>query len=295
MTELEKAAERIRQRLEHKEESAAPTYSGKYPISEESFKENSYLIQSVEKAQTLCNECDGIHCKQRVHGMKPTLSFSGDLVTEVLSVCPKAIKGNLKLRDLSNIPKRYANKSFNSIIENEGNTEALSALRWCLEHREEEKNGVFIQGSNGTGKTLMSIAFANESIKNGVETLFIPVVELLGKIKKSYSSNENQDFLDTVLNVPCLVLDDLGSQRMNAWVASELYLILNYRYMYMLQTVITSNYSMNELFRNLHILSDNGVLKDDENIGKQIMSRIAGMCLYVSVSGKDQRFSQDVG
>ncbi len=79
---------------------------------------------------------------------------------------------------------------------------------------------------------------------------------------------------------------------MNAWVASELYMILNYRYMYMLPTVITSNYSLPELLRHMQILSDKGVLKDDENIGRQIVSRIAGMCYCVPVSGADQRFSE---
>lgn len=291
-TRLEDAFSRVQKRL--MDSPCESLVRGTYPISETALAENESLILSVEKAQALCETCDGLHCKQRTKGMRPALRFDGDLVTEVIGVCPKAIKKQKEVHDFSNIPKRYLGKSFDDIRLTEGNQEAIKALQWCLMNIETEKNGLYLYGSNGLGKTLMTAAFAQEQIRKGVETMFISTGDLLDKLRHSFEDPNSFDF-NKVLNVPCLVLDDLGAQRMNAWVASQLFTLFDYRYTHMLQTVITSNYSLQQLRKNLFALHDRGVVKKDENIGLQILSRLAGMCYRVHVYGEDYRFKREEG
>ncbi len=289
---LENAVSRVRKRL--MENPNENLIRGTYPISESALEENKTMILAVEKAQALCENCDGIHCKQRSEGMRPALRFDGDMVSEVVSVCPKAVKKKKAMAAISNIPKRYLGKNFSDIKENSGNREAIKALQWCLKNPEAEKNGLYIYGSTGLGKTLMGVAFAQEQANKGVETMFISAVDLIAKIKQSFDNPESFR-LEDVLNVPCLVLDDLGAGQCTDWMASKLYELLNYRYTYMLQTVITSNYSLKQLQRHLSILPSKGVIKRDENIGMQIISRIVGMCFRVRIDGIDQRFLQKEG
>lgn len=289
-TGLEDAVERVRKRL--MDYPCDSQIRGTYPISESALAENKALILAVEKAQALCESCDGVHCKQRSDGMRPALRFDGDRVSEVVSVCPKAVKKKKAMATIANIPKRYFGKNFSDIRENNGNKEAIKALQWCLQNPEAEKNGLYLFGSTGLGKTLMGVAFAQEQLAKGVETMFFSTGDLITKIKQSFDAPDSFH-LEEVLNVPCLVLDDFGAKQFTSWSASQIYEILNYRYTYMLQTVITSNYSLKELQRHLAFLPSKGVMKKNENVGMQIVSRIAGMCFRVRVEGPDQRFAEE--
>jgi DNA replication protein DnaC len=74
----------------------------------------------------------------------------------------------------------------------------------------------------------------------------------------------------------CLILDDLGTEKVSDWVLQSMYQIINARYVQMRQTVITSNHSLEEL---------------RSRIGDRIPSRIAEMCEVFELRGKDRRVS----
>lgn len=72
----------------------------------------------------------------------------------------------------------------------------------------------------------------------------------------------------------CLILDDLGVEKVSDWSRTILYSLLNYRYNELLPTIITSNFNLPWIAQNL----------DD-----RLASRLAEMGIVVDLGGKDNR------
>lgn len=108
-----------------------------------------------------------------------------------------------------------------------------------------------------------------------INAIFITVPELLMKIRSCFSLDKCEEtIVNKYSNVPFLVLDDLGVEKGSEWALQTLYIIINNRYSNCLQTVITSNFSIEEI----------GI-----KLGDRIASRIAGMCDVVELTGTDRR------
>lgn len=71
-----------------------------------------------------------------------------------------------------------------------------------------------------------------------------------------------------------LCIDDIGAEKMTAFVQQITYYIINYREQEMLHTLITSNFGLQQI---------------DEQIDTRISSRLGGMCKVVKLTGKDRR------
>jgi DNA replication protein DnaC len=72
---------------------------------------------------------------------------------------------------------------------------------------------------------------------------------LLEELRRGYQG-ENHDYdrrFDMFLNVPLLVLDDLGTENPTPWVQEKLDTIIDYRLMHGLATIITSNLALDQM------------------------------------------------
>ena len=99
-------------------------------------------------------------------------------------------------------------------------------------------------GGNGTGKTYLAAAAANDLSHQGYPVFFAFVPDLLDQLRGSYTSDSGinyDEIFDLVKNVPILVLDDLGTQSSTPWAEEKLFQIINHRYLCSLPTVITSS------------------------------------------------------
>jgi DNA replication protein DnaC len=70
--------------------------------------------------------------------------------------------------------------------------------------------------------------------------------------------------------VPLLVLDDLGAERLTDWVTEALFRLINHRFEWRLRTVITTNYSPNEMA---------------ERVGERTWWRVVQLADLVRVAG----------
>ena len=117
----------------------------------------------------------------------------------------------------------------------------------------------YIQGPVGSGKTIQAAFLCLEAKKRKYlevtdrEILFITVSEFLNMIKVSYSDPESDEqlILDRYSEAEFLVLDDFGPERSTDWAMALLYLLINRRYENLLDTVITSNLTLEELTTKL--------------------------------------------
>lgn len=114
-------------------------------------------------------------------------------------------------------------------------------------------DGLYIEGTNGTGKTHLAAAIALQLINEGIPVICKTSSDLFLDIKKSFNGGgvRESDVLDIYKRVDLLIIDDLGKEQCSDWSMSTLYSILNDRYEDMKPTIITTNYNADGLISAL--------------------------------------------
>ncbi len=110
-------------------------------------------------------------------------------------------------------------------------------------------DGLYIEGTNGTGKTHLAAAIALQLIGEGIPVICKTSSDLLLDIKKSFNDSgaQEHEVLAVYKKVDLLIIDDLGKEQCSDWSMSTLYSILNDRYEDMKPTIVTTNYNADAL------------------------------------------------
>jgi DNA replication protein DnaC len=148
-------------------------------------------------------------------------------------------------------------------------------------HLAQDKGGLYIYGSVGTGKTVYASALLLGVIKTsflenkGVPTaIVITCLELLDQLRKEIQAPASISILETVINTNLLLLDDLGTEKPSEWVLQTLNHLINSRYENLRPTIITSNFPLTVI---------------GERLDQRLASRIYGMGKVIEFTGKDKR------
>ena len=106
---------------------------------------------------------------------------------------------------------------------------------------------MIIAGEAGTGKTHLAVAIAIEVMKSGRKTIYRTVDEIMDELTQK-DNDDDEDFKEYLdlknefSNVPCLVVDGFcEGNANNDRGMCDLYAIIDRRYVYGLQTIITIN------------------------------------------------------
>lgn len=153
----------------------------------------------------------------------------------------------------------------------------------------QDGTGLYIEGTNGTGKTHLAAAIAMQLMtEQKISCICKTAGDLLLDIKSAFdgdSVNEKQ-VLQIYKDVPLLIVDDLGKEQCTDWSISTLYSILNDRYEKMLPTIITTNYNSDDLVR---ALTPKGY---DNYKAKAIISRLREVSKVLTMAWDDYRQSR---
>ena len=156
---------------------------------------------------------------------------------------------------------------------------ALSAAKRSAALLGEGKCNVYIYGKAGLGKTFLTHCIAKEAKDLGLETLYFSapaLVELLGEI--SFSKSGDAAFERRALReADVLLIDDLGAELTNTFVASQLFRIVNERLLAGRSTVISSNLSLPQL---------------RDTYSDRLYSRIASGYSVIRLVGEDIRIKK---
>ena len=153
------------------------------------------------------------------------------------------------------------------------------------------RNGLFITGPKGTGKTHLAAAIANQLMQQGTAVICMTMIDLLDRIKQTYEQSRQYggetsegNVLSTYKTVPLLVIDDMGKEPATEWAVSKVYAIINARYEAYMPTIITTNYSDAELVRRL-TPKDSG----DPTTADATIDRLREMCAAIVTTGESWR------
>lgn len=143
-----------------------------------------------------------------------------------------------------------------------------------------KNKGIWLSGTVGVGKTHLLLAITNNLLARKVPTIFVNTPELIGELLESQFDKENSlnSKIKTLQEAQVVVFDDIGKEKLTAWVRNQYYRILNQRYERRLPTLFSSNFTMDVV---------------SEMLGDASASRIYGMTKdrQVFVEGPDFRLN----
>ena len=205
-----------------------------------------------------------------------------------------------KLVKDSGIRGRFANRTFDKFEVNDTNrkvyekckryADSFSIMLPTKDERgnvtppQKERNGLFITGSYGTGKTHLACSIANQLMQGGVPVICMTMIDLLAKIKSSFDANENAteaEIMKLYEDIPLLVIDDIGSEQPTEWGSTRIYAIINARYEAYMPTIVTTNYTADELIRRM-TPTFGGKMGDIRNAEKTL-DRLREMCVGIEM------------
>ena len=143
-----------------------------------------------------------------------------------------------------------------------------------------EKNLLFT-GNTGLGKTFLSNCIANEILSKDKTVLYQTAPIMLDTIidYRFGRTSNSVDIYKNILEVDLLIIDDLGTEYMNAIKFTELFNVINTRLLnqnnHITKTIISTNLSL----QNLHATYD-----------ERIFSRLVGYYNLCRFFGDDIRF-----
>ncbi|PZE21323.1 primosomal protein DnaI [Paenibacillus xerothermodurans] len=162
-------------------------------------------------------------------------------------------------------------------------------ISYILTTRQEglQKNGLYLAGSFGTGKTFLMCYMLHELAKSGYTGAIVYMPDFAEDLKAMFQDPRKlKETIDVLKETDLLVFDDIGAENLNPWLRDHVMgAILNYR-MNRKPTFFTSNHDLTALQQHFSFTSKDG---DEEFKGRRIMDRIRPFVDVLLVNGYNKR------
>ncbi|MCR5669606.1 MAG: ATP-binding protein [Butyrivibrio sp.] len=155
---------------------------------------------------------------------------------------------------------------------------AKSAAESFINNFNSDYQNLFIYGTVGTGKSFLSVCIANELLKKGHSVIYFSATglfEMIAEHSFDYKSKEElHSIYGDLFDCELLIIDDLGTELSNSFTASKLFYLLNERDNRKKSTIITTNFSLENL---------------QKTYSDRIFSRVTSNFKLLKLSGPDIR------
>ena len=109
---------------------------------------------------------------------------------------------------------------------------------------------LFFYGSVGVGKTYLSTCIAREIMDREFSVLYFSAPQLFSALSQSKFDRADVDaknMNDYIFNCDLLIIDDLGSEYTNAFIAAQFFSCINERLLHRKSTIISTNLSLESI------------------------------------------------
>ena len=196
----------------------------------------------------------------------------------------------------SGMGNRFLQRTFDTFVETSENRQAATIVRKYADNfdkllprngqQDPGRNGLFITGPQGTGKTHLAAAIANQLIHRGIPVICMTMIDLLERIKRTFSRGNADEgtILSLYKTVPLLIIDDMGKEPPTEWAVSTIYNIINGRYEAYMPTIVTTNYDDKTLIAIMTPQSTG-----DSFTSEATIDRLMEMCRGIVMTGQSWR------
>ena len=185
-----------------------------------------------------------------------------------------------ELRDSSLLGKRYSDALFEN-TETSHSEDFKKIYDRCRRYCEIADDilvngiGIYLFGTNGTGKSRLTACMGNELMNNGYTVLYTNFTEIAREMFKG------DEFIRKLSKVEFLFVDDFGTEKVakgdeDMCLQEKVFEVINKRYIDNKPIIFTANYSLRELI-------------EDRGMAKRSVDRIMEMCEIMRLDGDSYR------
>ena len=159
--------------------------------------------------------------------------------------------------------------------------QARTTCERFVEEFDQVHRNLYLYGTVGTGKTMLSVCAARALIEKGRSVLYFSAASLFDRLADctfgSGSRDALREFTDDLYGCDLLIIDDLGTEFTNAFVASQLFTCISERGLNRHSTIISTNLSLKEM---------------QARYSDRVFSRITSTYEICKLTGKDIRLQR---
>lgn len=239
------------------ENPVAYKYCRSLGLSDEQIRENAAKIYDFSEDVKICKNCRGLkHCAKEPQYLVTNITYQEGVVDRNIIPCKKYLEQiNFKKRFVViDFPEEYFdNHVTRDIVQIKTKAKSEILKKYSQTAIEKKSNGwIYIKGDISTGKSFFAATLCVDAARNKAfdSISYIDVPERFKDLTDLafQKSPKFIETLDKIKNSEMLVLDDLGNEFKSDFVRENvLFPILSYRVKNRLFTIITSNYSMDEI------------------------------------------------
>ena len=158
---------------------------------------------------------------------------------------------------------------------------ALRCSKEFVQNFSEAFENLYFYGDTGVGKTFLSHCIARELIEAGFGVIYFTAFDLFDLLEKYKfaSSEEIREAHAHIFDCDLLIIDDLGTELTNSFVASQLFLCINERILQKKSTILSTNLSLNQF---------------QETYSERTFSRILSHYKMIRLFGNDIRIQKQL-